>query len=142
MTTTDTSKEGTASRRSHPGLCLNLLDEPHKALVRELAFLAMALQMTSTGCVQIFDNREEHSCRCCLAMVEVVDGEPVRIEHRVDCMAMQAKRLLEGDSALGYLAVSEMNTPVTESGKVFREGLDEAIRFCKQRMEAEGREGP
>lgn len=127
-------------KRAHPGLCLDLLDEEHKLLIREMAGLlwqirerytrkneCSALGRWSAQCVLCGERSEE------LSTYDHEQLYALPISHRPDCVAMHATRIIGSDRPLELLAVAELSAPKTAVGRSHREEYERHREARQQR---------
>lgn len=124
------------NKRTHAGLCLDLLDDEHKLLMREVALLLQRVGRLSVDCeveyLGIGGMRKR--CPICHARshnlldnfdCETFDALP--IVHDAACSGQHAVRLLESNQALRFLGDLEWVSPLTTSGKALRQQIDEQL---------------
>lgn len=113
------------TERTHPGLCLDLLDDDHKRLIRELAFLLMRASNLQKPRVQFgAAGSPMAQCPSCLECVWLADAKMQTLDsavliHAPDCLATHCSRLLDADLALRLLAFRELEKAETESGVAY-----------------------
>lgn len=124
------------TERSHPGLCLDLLDDEHKALFRELAFLVQALD--AMGHPTRVWARRAFVCPVCDASVTATadeltsDATKVQLDHKPHCAAMHAQRLRKGDRVLETVGNGEYVQPTTPAAVAWRDHMNKVIQELTQ----------
>lgn len=131
-------------KRTHPGLCLELLDDEHKLLMREIALLLRIVEFRRDGDMR-FKVLGAVNKRCSLCAAESQDSletfdpdkyDALPLVHRADCIAVHAERLINTDQALRLLGILEQSCPITPLGKAYQQARDEFVA----RAEAELRQ--
>lgn len=127
------TKNKTSKKRTHPGLCIDLLDDEHKLLVREIALLLRIVEFRRDGQMH-FGVLGAVKKRCSLCAAESQDSletfdpdkyDALPLVHRADCIALHAERLINTDQALRLLAILEHSCPITPLGKAYHQVRDE-----------------
>lgn len=112
-------------QRTHQGLCPELLDDEHKRLIRELAFLLMRTSNLEKPRLQFgAAGSPMAQCPSCLAHVWIADAQKQTIDsavvvHDSDCVAKHCGRVIEADRLLSFWACREMVEPETVSGVAY-----------------------
>ena len=128
------SEKKPPKKRTHAGLCLDLLDDEHKLLVREIALLLQILEFRRGGQMHFGVLGAVKKC-CSLCAAESQDSlktfdsdkyDALPLVHRADCIALHAERLLN-DPALRLLGIDEHSSPITPLGKVYQQVRDEIL---------------
>ena len=118
------------TERTHPGLCLDLLDEEHILLFREVAFLLSRTALLKEPSLRTSWGKPDAVCASCGARTTIEDAKSSTVDaaildHLPDCVAVQAQRLLASHPVLDGLASLEYgSSPITQSGKSYRKAMD------------------
>lgn len=116
------SHKNPPEKRTHAGVCLNLLDDDHKLLLREVALLLTRIALRTEGSMELVsDGTVRKFCALCLARsadhVQNLDKfDELLLVHRPDCVAVHAARVLEADQALRLEGIREYHAPCTTAG--------------------------
>lgn len=113
-------------KRTHAGLCLDLLDEEHKLLIAEMAWFVnelAGLHQRTPLYWGVSGTRCYRQCRVCLARSAALESydpdkaDQLTVEHRPDCEGLWAAKLMEKEPVLSLLVGAELLRPSTAMAK-------------------------
>lgn len=119
------------TKRSHPGLCLDLLDDEHKALFREAAFILGRLGNLSVRLEYLPAIGVCLVCPVCRATAPVSDGnsdsDDAAIDHKEHCIKQHSIRLMQSDSVMRDVELEEWHRPQTLTGIAYKRHINSVL---------------
>lgn len=119
------------TKRSHPGLCLDLLDDDHKALLHEAAFILGRLAGLSCRLEYLPAVGVRLVCPVCRASAPASDGnsdnDDAAIDHKEHCIKQHSIRLMQSDSVMRDVELEEWHRPQTPTGMAYKNHINSVL---------------